>query len=150
MSKSLLTHINSSEPGNCLIWELNYIAFWEFIVLTLLNSIWLQTRQIKIFLFLKSLIKMLGELYLILLLKLDIILDKLKRAIPIFFISLYIFLAIFGLKKQSQLTRFIVCDKLFILVQINLLEIGTIFMCRGNIRTYFVKTWSSYQRFYFV
>ncbi len=90
---------------------------------------------------------MLGKLDLILLLELYVVLDKLKRPIPIFFISLLILFAVFGLEKQGQLTNLGLIVKFFVLVQKNLLEIGTIFVCRGNIRADFVKTRSSYQGF---
>jgi hypothetical protein len=93
---------------------------------------------------------MLGEFYFILLLQLDVVFDVLVGSLPWLLLNLFVSFIEFYLIGKRQLHNFRIRNKLLILVQIDLLEVGSIFMRRGYIRPNLVKAGRRYKGFDFI
>lgn len=90
---------------------------------------------------------MLSKLNLILLLQLNIIFDELSWSL---LLSLFVFLAKLNLISEGHLHDFRVGYEFFIVVEIDFLEIGAIFMGGGYVGPYFVEARSSNEGFDFI
>ena len=100
--------------------------------------------------FLIALVEMFGKFNLVLLLELDIVFDEVVGSVSGFFAHLLVHFVEFGLVEQGHLDHLLVIYHLLVLVQVLLLEEGSIFVCACDIGPDFIEAGCGDQGFYFV